>query len=527
MLKRTQTFVLALFLVILAAVSASAANYSAIENLTSNRSLGGTRSGYTMSVPTQNGEQITVDIVAHLSGTGGGSQVFWTQSNENSTSTATVEFSPSNTTTIAANGESKTTVTIKGSTTSDVITVTAALQDSYGTGVAGAANATVRISFVNAKPIAGITLPKKVSIREDATSVTLKATPDPLDATDVSYTWMTSDSSVIAFASSTTTTPEVSITPAKIGSATVQVTASGANGSTAAASCDLTVVAKGELADDMIIEPSESGSEKPSTPQEGTSAAIIGVDTDYLGSRSDTAYQVTPQQLREGASIGSTSDSDVKYLVGTGKVDANYSVNRQMIASAQGLNVPNYDTNVAAALRLSIPGAKGSSDMVPIRLSYNFKNLLYPDGKTAVKDPTSAADFQNSFRIKKYFGTGQSRPSIDISDILAANMGTYMVRDTSPEHEGRYLLAPTIVIVNHDAPLEVGGVRYADADKKYGARFVKDHNILYIYNGFSSEGITDPILVERVVPQSGGGGGCAAGAAAVALIALAIFKKKH
>lgn len=518
---------LAAFLVLLAAISASAATYSAIENLTSNRSLGGTRSGYTMSVPTQNGEPITVDIIAHMSGTGEGSQVFWTHSNTNGSSTATVECSPNNKTTISANGESKNTVTIKGSTTSDVITITAELQNSSGTGIAGAANATVRISFVNAKPVSGITLPKKMSVREDAEKVTLKATIDPSDATDVSYSWSTSNASVISFGSSVTTSPEVDITPAKTGSATITVTASGANGSTATASCEVTVVAKGSIADDMVIEPSHEGSDKPSTEQEGSSAVVIGVDTDYLGSRNDTAYQITQQQLREGASIGSTSDSDVKYLVGADKVNATYTVNRQMIASAQGLNVPSYDTNVAAALRLTVPEAKGESDMVPIRLSYNFKNLLYPDGKTAVKDPANAADFQNSFRIKKYFGTGQSRPSIDISDMLASSMGTYMVRDTTPGREGQYLLAPTVVIVNHDAPLEVSGVRYADADKKYGARFVSDHNVLYIYNGFSSEGITDPILVERVVPQSGGGGGCAAGAAAVALIALAIFKKKH
>jgi hypothetical protein len=130
----------------------------------------------------------------------------------------------------------------------------------------------------------------------------------------------------------------------------------------------------------------------------------------------------------------------------------------------------------------------------------------------------------------KYFDPGTTDYAINISDILSRHVGTrYMVKDMTDDGmlAGTYRLNPLVVLVDATPP-STGCDAYASGggnSQKYGVKYDKPNNILYIYDGDKNSKIEDPIVLEKRPSNGGGGGGggggCNAGAGGVALIALA------
>ncbi|MDL2263638.1 hypothetical protein LJC31_03190 [Synergistaceae bacterium OttesenSCG-928-I11] len=494
----------------------SEASFGKIDRLAGNPALRGDRSGYNITLTlTKPSVELTAHTATDNATANSGTKIIWSVANISTGATnATHTFNPGEDTPLDTNGRAKVTIQFANAQLSDKFRITAELKDAGGTTVG--ANATVEISFAQAIELAGVSLNEsKLTVRQNREGLYLTATPTPNNATNVAYVWSSQNQDVVTPVQESLSPDMARLTVAQPGTAKIIVTATGENGTTATASCDITVVGKGEIADDMVIAPIETGDWKP-LDEEKSSTILYGVDESYIGTLSGA---LTSDKIKTASGI---TTGGVYYLIGSNPQKASYYINRTMITSAHGLNISDFDTRVVAAMRFEADFSPSTvkGNMIPMMLSFNLANLLYPDGRTPVANSSSVADFHNNYRIMKYFERGTANYAIEISDVLSRRMGTYMVRDTTT---GEFRLGPLVVMVDALAPLDNWCDAYAGENNQYGVKYDNTNNILFIYDGNPNAKIEDPIVLEKR-PQhysGGGGGGCSAGAGIFALIALA------
>lgn len=502
----------------LGAAQSEAATYGKIERLSSNYPLNGDSRGYNVKLTlSQSSIELTAHAISDTSTLNNGTKIEWEVIRTGGTSNATYTFDPSSSVNLDGSGKAKVTIRFADPRIDDKFTVKAYLKNDGGTTLGS--NATVEVAFIQSIELTDVKIsPSSITIRENVEGVYLSAVPSPNTATNVTYTWSSDNSDIVAPVQQATSPDMARLTVAKAGSTRVHVTANGENSTSFGASCDIIVVAKDVIADDMIVSPTTTGDWKPSD-EEAASTVLYGTDVSYISAY----YNLDSATILSSSGI---YGGNVLYLIGSGKQNANVYINRTMITSTMGLNISDYDTRVVSAMRIisELPTGTAAGSMIPMRISYNLTNLLYPDGRTRVENASSASDFHNKFRIMKYFETGTTKHSINISDVLSKKRNPYVVRDTTT---GSFILGPLVVLVDSLAPLDWCDA-YAGDNKEYGVKYDNTNNILFIYDGNPNAKIEDPIVLEKRPSGGGGGGGCSAGAGVFALLGLgfAVLRSK-
>lgn len=413
--------------------------------------------------------------------------------------------------------------------------ITAQLQNDGGSNVG--TPGLVNVQFVQAVDMTGGTMSRAAAtVREQGTLV-IQATPIPSNASIKRFEWRSRDGTRVSV-EPVDLSPHLGevtgVAHTEGGPVQVECVMTDESNNSVTVSCDITVVKGGTIADDMVISGDSVVGGGDSSDAGG--ATIYGTNTGFY-TNSDSPYaawDLTDAKIQSAANV---ENGKMHFIVGKPGEHENVTVNvkRSDLTGPAGLNIADYTTHVVSAMRISadITGkTSGETGMVPFMLQYNFPaGMRYPDRATVVDRPTSAADFHDKFVIKKYFDK-DSAP-VDISALLhgSMNAGQYMQNDESTG-AGSFRVGPMIVIVDALAPKgsAAQGIVYRGEGDKYGVRYDKGTNILFIYDGDPDDGrASDPIVLEkrREVRSGGGGGGCAAGAAGAAIAALAVLIRRN
>lgn len=437
--------------------------------------------------------------------------------------TGSATASPASPLTIGASGQASTTVNFADVTDLNskfVITIT--LWDDSNKKVATSGTASVTVSFSTPVALTGVALDHStLSIRPETTDQYLNAKPTPEKATNVTYSWHSSDSGKVVVTPDGSTAQITVGASAKPGDkATVTVTATGHSSSTATATCEITVLDEKSLADDMKVPTKDSGG-----------SDLYGVDDRFIiatiGTDGDTKADIE-KKIADGTPLDDSHTGKIVYVsditaVSPDKFD--FRTAPSVIVSRLALEENDelrgrYVTGMLISADVSESYKSGTGDiaMVPLRAAFKFPNdMKYPNGNEITPQPSDAKNFMDNYRIMKYFGSGRSNV-VDLSSLMS---GTSYI-DERDQRTQAFPLKPLIVLVNAAAPTGRSDVVHA-SNNKYGAKFDKNNNILYIYDGDFDASATDPIVLERRPQSSGGGGGGGGGCEALGLTAVALF----
>jgi hypothetical protein len=244
----------------------AAANFGRIDRLGGNPALRGDRSGYNIPLLLS---KPSVELTAHASvdntNNNEGIRIDWGVTQISSgVSSATHSFTPGDSTPLDANGKATVTIQFVNAQISDKFSITAELKDANGQTIG--ANATVGVSFAQAIDLTGVSLNlTTLTVRENREGFYLTATPNPPNATNVSYAWSSQNQDVVTPVQDSVSPDMARVTVAKAGKTKIIVTATGENNSSFTASCDVEVVGQGSIADDMIVKPITDGEWKPNS----------------------------------------------------------------------------------------------------------------------------------------------------------------------------------------------------------------------------------------------------------------------
>ncbi len=489
----TMLFLL-LFLGSLGGTAAQAATYGEIASLAGTPSLSGSRGGYNVTLIASQQTALTITATAASTATDNtGTRIKWSVIGDTGTTSVPTIVPTDGLSTLDATNTATCSIQFANPSASDRFTVTAQLVDAAGANVG--ANAVVRVLFVVPVPIAGVTLDSNtLSVRQGGRPVYLKAIPSPSTATGVSYTWFSKNPTVAAVTQMTTTSPDMAlVTGAYPGYSTqVEVQALGYGNATYSATCNVTVVGKGEIADDMKIAPVMG------TAGEANIIGLYAVDSTFVSD----AYALTDTTIKASSGMGSSGTP--RYLLTAAGIYPMPLVNVDRAGIMTALGSTNYSTTTVGALRFDLdfapPMARG--DMVPFVLAFKLDGAYYPDGKTAVSKPLTPTAFQNEFRLLKYFERNNKRYVINISDILQKKSANAYVKMTNDYIQ----LVPLVVFVDDVAPA-TGCDQRVGAQNEYGVKYDQANKLLFIYDGSANTKVEDPIVLERKTGSGGGGGG--------------------
>lgn len=522
---------IALIAIVAMGSGAEAASFGYVKSLScTEHTLAGTGPTYNVAFAAPSGSA-TMTLKAVAADSGSGTKLHWTVTAPSSPApagTAKIDGNaPDQTKDLDTGGTSDATITFANIADGDKFTIKAQLVDNSNVDVGS--SAVINVTFTTPIPLTGVSLStQSLKIRANAKNQHITAMPLPAGATNVTYSWSSSDPTIAAV-SPEPLSPDIALLTVtnNIGSTVITLNATGdkAGGGkdTFTASCDVEVVSEGDIDNDEVrITPLDNSSIAPSS-NDKESAGLYRVDQQIIKARFsdvDLSDDIIKQY--------SGSNGKVLYLLGSVERPVSLDVRRSVIANA--LDVPGYETSVVSAMNIQSKADAG--DMIPMLVSFKIpRNLRYPDRTTLVEDldhPTTTTDaFHSRYIIKKYFASGHS---IDISGLLSRNTkksgGRYLIHDETVRTD-EFMIDPLVVLVNDLAP---SGSTKCHADDTFGVKYARDINTLYIYDGDPDDGVVnDPIVLERrpVSTSGGGGGGCSAGLGIAALAALAIAAKKR